>query len=513
MSATLLPPKKYAQLLVSKRIIEYSDATYFGLDTGKRYKPLAALSKILKDSSLARELNPKAAGLRGDILLKYHQAVIPFVDDMFRGPKKESATSDGAVLTSDLGDSVDYTNLRPCRDWMTLDKFMYDIKLECVVDLNFEMWKDELNKFERMAASNMRHAHCELVYDPHSMKAREPVERGGHTIIKVNQYTPPEWRKLERKEDECPDVILRVLKHVFPDAECRKFVLNWLHNMLMRRNETYLILNGAKGCGKGVFTAMAEALVGPEHCAKAPTGLLDSTFNGVLLNNRLIVFDEHIINTDERIAKLKEYANPNLNVEFKNRNALKSMKTYNSYLITNNSIKDMRVEHDDRRYSVADMSDDRLDNTEVSGITPDELQQLMVDLVEDIELQVNWGNYIINHCKSDDYDQFSDWTGARYHKMVKASLSMWKEYIYDTLKAEVKGFEIAHLDMRRKFKRDKDSAAFADINKVEEFLSDFRTEEDEQIGVLLKSEDMGWYIKSYIGVDEEELEAFKEDIL
>jgi len=500
--SVILSPEKYAQVLVSKRIIEYSDGSYFGLDTGKRYKPMAALSKIIKESSLARELNPKVAGLGGDILLKYHKAVIPFVDEMFQGPKKEAVVLGDAVLTSDLGDSVNYTNLRPCRDWVSNEKFMYDIKEERVVDLNFEMWKDELNKFEKMAATNMRHAHCELVYDPYSMKPREPVDLKGNRIIRVNQYTPPEWRKLGRDDDECPEVIAKVLEHLFPDEECRKFVLNWLHNMLMNRNETYLILNGAKGCGKGVFTAMAEALVGPEHSAKAPTGLLDSTFNGVLLNKRLIVFDEHIINTEDRIAKLKEYANPNLNVEFKNKNALKSMRTHNSYLITNNSVTDMKVEHDDRRYSVADMTENRLED----AVPSEDIQQLMVDLVEDIDLQVNWGNYIINHGKSDKYDQFSDWRGARYHRLVRASLSMWKAFIYDLFKREDLKFEISHIDLKRKFKREKDSPAMADVDKVEEFLSDFRTEDGEKIGVMLKNEDMGWYLKSYIGEEDIDLE-------
>ena len=221
----------------------------------------------------------------------------------------------------------------------------------------------------------------------------------------------------------------------------------------------------------------------------------------------MIVFDEHIINTDERVAKLKDYINPLQNVELKNKNALKNVRTHNSYVITNNSVTDMRIEQDDRRYSVVDMTTSRLEDS----IPASEIGQFTDDLANSIDFQVALGNWIINHGRCKEYDNFKAWKGDRFHVLVQASLSSWKKYILELFGSNEKGFEIGHTDLKRKFRRDKDSYSMAEINKVEEFLDTHKLPDGRKIGKLLKSEDLGYYLKSYIGEEEEVL--FEGDIL
>jgi len=259
---------------------------------------------------------------------------------------------------------------------------------------------------------------------PNTLKPTDKNEDGN---IIVNTYVPPQWRLDMEGPMECPKVISDFLEHLFPCDKSREYVLDWLHHMIRDRNQCALVLNGMKGTGKGLFQEIAQVLVGSLNSRQAQTGFFSSNFNGVMLNSQLLYFDEIRIKKDDHVDKLKRYLNSELNLEVKHQEANRSYRNHNSFLITNNRETDIRVDEDDRRYSIVDMT-----TVILRKVMDQDSINDMLDQFHDPDVALAFGSFIYH--RRPKHGPTSPFKGKHFDVMVEASRSEWQRVLVESLK-------------------------------------------------------------------------------
>jgi hypothetical protein len=411
---------------------------------------------------------------------------------------RERLKKDRGSNKSKFGDHLDYLELIPVVDIETGQRKLLNPKTESISGVLYDVWEMSVGRSLKTEALNTK-INARLTYDPYTLDSNylQPYEGLGNVLV-INTYVPPEWRKKPLSEGEkevitCPPLALRLLKHLFPDPECREYVVNWLYNALVIRNETYLVLNSAKGVGKGVFTALVKALVGAEHYTEASRGFLESQFNSLLSNKRMVVLDEISVNTPDKVNKLKSYINRYQNIEGKFKNAENIVELFTNFIISNNSTSDMHIEADDRRFSVPDTTEVPLRKSFSSW----EIQRLVRYIEEDLEFQRDFGYWIFLKGRSNKYDQFSIWKGPKYHRLVYTSLAEWERFIIELLQESEHGTKYTHRELKRLYMRESGTAnaQMAGKNKIEDLLKNYKIE-GQQVGEAGKNGENAWVVTS-----------------
>lgn len=320
----------------------------------------------------------------------------------------------------------------------------------------------------------------------------------GKECSHINTYNKPEWqlaRELtaEERKEYCrlPTILDDFFRHLFPDEVCRNFVFDWLHFAVTLRCETYLVLNGAKGIGKGVLSnEICKALLGKDNHKVAPVGALTSTFNAMLTKCRMIVLDEFKIDDDEKINLLKRYINTDQMIEYKGVDIAKTQVTFNSFIISNNSLHDMKLYWDDRRFSVADMTTVKLEEV----WSKDKIKQLLDD-VSDPESPVMrmFGYWLLYRTPIVAKDNFSYFKGAHFNRLCYATMSEWQKLIIDEI-ASKKHDELSEGDLRMLYKEATGGAnRLPQVTKIEDFLKNYKHEGTSYLGEVRRDK-RSWFI-------------------
>jgi len=359
-------------------------------------------------------------------------------------------------------------------------RFFYDMQRREVSSINVDAWLSLLNKDEsEVLKSSMKPA--KTSYEPYDITPIKTISESGGNFALINLYSPPAWRLTPEKPAKCPPIIDRVLDHLFPFTEEREYVENWLFQALTGRNEVYLVLNGAKGIGKGVFTSLLRSLVGRQNYSEAPVALLISNFNAILDQKRVVVMDEFRVGKKEH-TRLKRFANRYQNIEKKGFDATEAVETYNSYLIANNDLSDMFLEYDDRRFSVPQLTSKAL--TEIMG--QEEIAELTQELDnEESDLIKEFGYYIFFNGENSKFNEFSVLKTKRFYDLVYASLTEWQKFIVDkVLSREAESYRVK--GMAKEFSKEHPTGRTFPRNyqKIQDFLDNYRHEGVERIGEL-----------------------------
>lgn len=320
----------------------------------------------------------------------------------------------------------------------------------------------------------------------------------GKECSHINTYKKPEWQlarelsDVERKENaKLPAILNDFFTHLFPDEMCRNYIFDWLHYAITLRCETYLVLNGAKGIGKNILSNnICMGLLGKDNHKIAPPGALISTFNAMLTKCRMIVFDEFKIDDDEKINLLKRYINTDQMIEYKGVDVAKTQVTFNSFIICSNSLHDMKIAWDDRRFSVADITGVKLDEV----WTKERVKEL-VDLTSDPEspMMRHFGYWLLYRIPVVAKDNFHVFKGAHFYKLCYATMAEWQKLIIDEVTQ--KGYE--ELDegtLRMAYKdRTGGKGRLPQPTKIEDFLANYKHEGKFYLGELRRAE-RGWSI-------------------
>lgn len=414
----------------------------------------------------------------------YAKAIKKLAIEIYK-EKVSKYQGDGELIDSELDRSV----FIPINDLKNGETFLYSNTTKQMSDMSLKAWEKKIPKEElKYVYDNMRDAIFE--YDPYNIESFVPVDFEGQQVLKVNTYRPPKWRSYlffdpNNQFLECPDFIWEVLIHLFPDEKCRKFVIHWLYTALVGRNETYLVLNGKKGIGKGVFCLLARMLVGRENFTEAPDSLLSTHFNSALDKKRIIVMDEFKVGKSEH-TKLKRYINKFQNIEKKGVDADKATEIYNSYIIQNNDVTDMYIESDDRRFSVVDISSIPL----TKSINKEKLDKLVKRIEEEEErLAYDFGNWIYLQGKDLELDSFSVWRGEKFFELAYSSLYEWKKFLVDKITSREES-EYALKSLKREFIKvhGKFSRFPLKNKKIEDFLNNHTIDGETTIGFMEKKD-------------------------
>ena len=339
---------------------------------------------------------------------------------------------------------------------------------------------------------------CVIEFNPYRPEQIYVSEYNRKQCTHLNTYKKPDWQYARRLSDEeskqykLPQIVDDFFSHLFPEDRCKQFVYDWLHYSLVSRCETYLVMNGAKGIGKNVLSEIiCSSLIGKENHKVAHVGALDGNFNSILAESRMIVFDEFKISNDEEINRLKRYANAEQTIERKGIDVTKTEVTYNSYIICNNSLSDMRIAWDDRRFSVMDLTEKKLEDV----WSLDKINQLITAFKSsDSDIVRSFGYWLLYRKPSIMVNEFTCYKGTHFYKLCYTSMPEWAKMIIDEVTSSGKGyFEEADLKVMYK-DRTNGVHRFPQMAKVDDFLKNYKHNGVDYLGHIEK-DDRTYYLQ------------------
>jgi hypothetical protein len=373
-------------------------------------------------------------------------------------------------------------------------KMFYNKKNGEIYPLDFKTYEITVDKEVRIVP-----VRAVIKFNPYRPESIYVAESDyGKECTHINTFKRPEWQMpreltLAEREEYCklPPIIDKFMSHLFPDKNCREFVYDWLHFSLAKRCETYLVLNGAKGIGKGIFTDhICRYLIGKDNYLISPAGGLESNFNAMLEANRLIVFDEFRIDDEGMINKLKRYINKDQTIEHKGQDVGKTIETFNSFIISSNSLNDMRISWDDRRFSVADITNNKLEEV----WTKEDIQELLEELGDNTDTMQKFGYWLLYRRTKDN--EFACYKGNHFYKLCYSSLPEWSKVVIDEVTSGTSDiYDDGTLKMA--YKTANPLGKFPNQQKVKDFLVNYKHEGKHYLGEF--KQDIGsrsWYIKT-----------------
>lgn len=165
-------------------------------------------------------------------------------------------------------------------------------------------------------------------YNPYQHSILYDVEDGEITYKAMNTYYLPNWKKYQVQPTENLDpLMVKFFKHLFPEAPCANYVVDWINQSMFGRNLCYLVLIGEKRVGKGLLVDIISRVHRRENVQTRSADQAYDLYDGDLAFTTLISFDEITICNSRQYNYLKTFAN-----DYKNYRAMHSESfTANNY--------------------------------------------------------------------------------------------------------------------------------------------------------------------------------------
>jgi len=386
--------------------------------------------------------------------------------------------------------SYNYQGLIPFQSITDATKYvMFDTTNGMVTDLDFKTYRESKDATVREPIRGRIEFNP---YHPEPLTHRNDFY--GRPCNFLNTYKKPAWQERKQLSKEeigqyaFPQLFIDFMLHLFPTKECRTFVLDWLHFALTDRCETYLVLNGAKGIGKNLFSEMlCKPLMGDNNHKVAQPSALTSDFNALLRDSRMIVMDEFRIDTPEKINKLKRYVNEEQMIERKGVDVDSTTKTYNSFIISNNDQADMKISWDDRRFSVADMT-----SKKINEAWSKEKMASFVDMCSDMDAIKNIG-YCLMY-RQPTHSKFDAYKGSHFYALCYSSFSEWQRIIVD-LACTRHYREITNSELRKEYRRRTETNKLPGTARIKDFVQNYRHDGLHSLGDFVKRANDVWVIE------------------
>jgi len=372
----------------------------------------------------------------------------------------------------------------------------YDKARRLITDLDYDTYSAYMSK------SDEKLSPIPAVIEFNPYRPEQLYTEFNYTYAKkcthLNTYKKPEWqleRKLTEQEvreiSKLPKCIDDFFNHLFPSELCRNFVYDWLHFALTSRCESYLVMNGAKGIGKNLLSdVLCSSLIGANNHKIAHTAALESNFNSILVGSRMIVFDEFKITDDEAINRLKRYANANQMIERKGLDTGATEETYNSYIICNNAVTDIKIAWDDRRFSVMDMTSEKLNDVWSTS----EIKKFVSIISDPTSEEIKqFGYWLLYRIPKVMKDEFTDFKGVHFNKLCYTSMPEWSKMIIDEVTTSGRAY-FEETELRMMFKdRTGGVHRFPAQAKVNDFLENYKHHGENYLGHI-ERDDRTWYL-------------------
>jgi hypothetical protein len=239
--------------------------------------------------------------------------------------------------------------------------------------------------------------------------------------------------------------------------------------------------------------SIVSYLVGHEYSEQVNQEILEDKFNSAFKNKRLIIFEEVEVASNIAINKLKAMANNRIVLEEKGVDS-QTIDNFTSMAILLNDISQLRIESQDRRFSVPRVADHDLRTV----ISEKDIQDFNDNLEgEEIFREVaEFGEYILERRPKRSFMYAVK--GDYYYFLCNMAIAEWKNFIIEYVKENgVEGEPIPFRDMSVAFKIKYDSGdgkaktlKFPDrVQTFELFLKDYKYRGDYYIGSYMKDID------------------------
>lgn len=326
---------------------------------------------------------------------------------------------------------------------------------------------DEVNRsideYDRSRVKEVLDAKFDLQEKMHSTKYEyRPLEPGmllvnkDHTYT-YNTYVPPKWQEdwFYTKGLECPEKIIEIpaiynkfLTHLVGNSEeseaSREYIIKWLANGLKRKNYCILTTIGKQGIGKGVLGNIMKGIYGDPNYYEGGDRMFKGTFNSQIENKRLVYCDEITIKEREDEDRLKLVVNDYIEIEKKGIDA-KTVRNYASFYISSNHMDSIVLTADDRRFSIVELTDEKL----LNAMTPDEIRELLNE--ENIR---KFASYLW-HYEVDEKEMAKVFVTARTAEVRAMGLKEWEEWFVFNFCVDNKGkiytLDQAKTEIKEKF--------------------------------------------------------------
>lgn len=257
----------------------------------------------------------------------------------------------------------------------------------------------------------------------------ERDESIGTDISIINAYNPPEWRTLKERKGSIPDLIQKLITHLFPRPEEIEQVLDWMHYAVVKRNQTVLSLVGPRGSGKTLFYQVLASVVGHDLSEMVPPSALNSQFNSQLHNNRLVFFDEVDLQDKTAMDAVKRNLNDIIPIEKKGVDAFTAIN-YSSQIMATNDMAKFEVKHTDRRYSIPEVNSKDLKYS----MSEEEIATLVAAVSResmDLDMIAEFGYFLLN--RKPKHSEFFAIKGDYFFHICDLNMPGWIQSVLDYL--------------------------------------------------------------------------------
>lgn len=291
-----------------------------------------------------------------------------------------------------------------------------------------------LSKDDRTIYMKTRVLHAQVEYNPRLTRLLSTDNDTGFSIY--NTYVPPEWLKpsfYQGKQldtnSKLPELYDKFLSHFTGnDLESKEYVLDWVANSLRSRNFTILTAIGEEGIGKGIFGAILELLHGKSNFSSSSDNVFKERFNGKLQNKTLVYIDEIALKEKESHDRIKAVVNDSLEIEKKGVDSV-TAKNYASFYISSNNLDAINIGLNDRRYSIIQLTDEKLNKTDWVKRIDNEL----LDMGNINQL----AHFLFN--RKIERNMLIPFRSARFEQIRSATLNTWQEYVIDVFVPQYRG--------------------------------------------------------------------------
>jgi hypothetical protein len=503
----IVEPEEYAEFVFREKGVGYNTKKMVFYEDGRVSYGQLFIQKLMKDRDFVRDTNKMLFTLSGSELGAYGKRFTARIKTLALEDKEtqEEAMRADERLDKSLQASINFKDYRLVIDVNTNEKCVMFVPEGTKCNMHPDFYTSQQAKEDTPWP-----VYALLEYDPYDLNPHKKIPYHTGEVVRLNRYIAPEWRKRPVDPNAtCPEEVDFFLKHLFPNKEAREYVLDWMYTSVYGRCQTYLTLNGAKGVGKTAFFSIFKALWGVEHYSEAPRSFFGSQFNGILEDVRGICIDELESRTKLHYDSSKAYINKYLTLEKKHQNADKVIEMHASFVMASNAETDVYVEHDDRRFSVMDITTQRLDRVKPDSWTDDFIRNKLTDP----DYVHRLGSWLTNRGVREGHTEYKQYRGEHFHKLVETSRAYWERFLVDLCRMatpeDYEGWDYRQLE--RLYKKEAPGQFLKQTKGIEDFLRNNKFHGREIARVEDTDED-GWKLIPLLCHDIDELEE-EDDIL
>ncbi len=288
----------------------------------------------------------------------------------------------------------------------------------------FKVQLDFLNKVIKTENLKDLYVNVYSAYDPH--KNLMMFEKDGNTMFNV--YQPPFWKEAHYFDSApiephpLPEIYAEFFNILVQNDEANlKFLLSWMAYSLRGRNKTTLVTLGAQGSGKGVLGIILSLLHGPSNYSYTDGKKITDGFNSFLNNVTMVYFDEIEIKTTDQENSFKMLANDEIMIREMYKDYVRKTNHANIYMSSNN-LSSIRVNSEDRRYSILNITNQKLINQ--PGWEDMDSKITALYKLENIELLARF----LWHYEYDVNALLRKFESERSKEIKQASITDWEDY-------------------------------------------------------------------------------------